>query len=80
MNYKCQECKADGAHYVSSDDLGFWHFFCDEHDPREFFQENRRLRAILEQVKDLLSDPDETQGGSALGIVLKELYASKEEK
>lgn len=40
-------CKNQPTHYYKTDDLGYYHYVCDEHDPRPLFQENRRLKKAM---------------------------------
>lgn len=53
-NYKSidvhEHCDSRETHYVETDGLGYYHSYCDEHDPRPLFQENRVLRAALRRM------------------------------
>lgn len=56
--WNCEVCKKPG-HYSYSDGLGGWHSRCDDHDEREFFQENRALRAKLQAAQARIVELEE---------------------
>lgn len=54
-DWACEVCRRPG-HYTSSDGLGFWHSHCDDHDPRELFQQKRQVQDERDKANWKITD------------------------